>query len=71
MNDIARMVIKEVGSGTIAHFPMRGGEPERSIVVGDPGTLKSLYNGVTPELISLEDGIKETVKWYLEHPDAS
>jgi dTDP-D-glucose 4,6-dehydratase len=45
---------------------MRPGEPERSVVLGDPATLGSL--GIAPEsLIPFEVGIEETVTWYGEN----
>ena len=66
VNDIAKIVLDEVGGGVIDHVPMRGGEPRGSVVVGDPNTLRSLYDGNAPELISLEDGVRETVNWYRE-----
>lgn len=64
VNEIARTVIEVVGQGSIEHVPMRGGEPERSVVVGEPDTLRPLYQGQRPKLISLVDGVRETVEWY-------
>jgi UDP-glucose 4-epimerase len=64
VNQIAQMVLDEVGGGTINHVPMRGGEPAHSIVVGDPETLRPLYGGEAPDLIRLEDGVAETVAWF-------
>ena len=55
--EIAEMVIKEVGQGTIEEVPMRDGETVRSTVVAknpfDIGGYKSM-----------EDMIKETVEFY-------
>lgn len=64
VNEIADIVLEQVGGGRIEHVPMRGGEPARSVVVGDPKTLRPLYGGADPDLISLEDGVAETIEWY-------
>lgn len=65
VNEVAALVIAEVGSDSpIRHVPMRPGEPEGACVVGNPETLRPLYDGQTPDLIKLADGLRETVKWY-------
>lgn len=77
VNEIAQMVLDATGGGTINHVEMRGGEPPRSVVVGDPLTLLPLFLGTRVDLdgrllvgqrneplIPLEDGIAETVEWY-------
>jgi len=82
VNDIANMVLDAVAvyggdRGTIEHVAMRGGEPPRSVVVGDPSTLTPLWDGsrsdldgrvlVEPRhssLITLEEGIEGAVAWY-------
>lgn len=64
VNDIAEMVIACVGKGSINHVPMRGGEPDHSVVLGDPETLRPLYGGKLPDLVPLEDGIARTVAYY-------
>lgn len=64
VNDIAEMVIRCVGKGRIRYVPMRGGEPEHSVVLGDPETLRPLYGGALPDLVSLEEGIERTVEYY-------
>lgn len=64
VQEIAELVIKMVGSGSILNVPMRAGEPENSIVIGDPETLKPLYGGEIPELISLEEGLESTIEYY-------
>jgi nucleoside-diphosphate-sugar epimerase len=52
----------------IKNLPMRAGEPEKSIVKGDPYTLIPL--GLTPsQLLSFEEGILRTVEWYKENYD--
>ena len=66
VQEIAELVIEMVGSGSIVNVPMRAGEPENSIVIGDPTTLKPLYEGKTPELISLEEGLVSTIEYYRE-----
>ncbi len=64
INEVAQIVLDTVGGGTINHVAMRGGEPPRSVVLGNPETLKPLYGGSVPSLITLEDGVRETVAWY-------
>lgn len=59
---IADLVCEYTG-GHIVKVPMRPGEPEDSIVSGDPFTLEPLY-GQVPSFRSLRDGIAETVEWY-------
>jgi len=64
VRQIAEMVIAEVGRGSINYVPMRPGEPENSVVLGEPETLRDLFGGALPNLWSLEEGIRETVRWY-------
>jgi UDP-glucose 4-epimerase len=64
VNDVAQIVLDAVGGGEIHHVPMRGGEPLRSIVVGNPETLRPLYAGELPALTRLEDGVRETIDYY-------
>ncbi len=64
VQEIAELVIEMVGSGSIKNVPMRAGEPENSVVLGDPTTLKPLYNGKVPELITLEEGLESTIEYY-------
>lgn len=69
--DVAQTVAADVegkigDSVEIVHLPMRPGEPEHSIVLGDPGTLEPLFSG-PPVLRMLEDGIPETVDFYAEN----
>lgn len=68
VNDIAASVLAALGKEpiegeTVQHVPMRGGEPERSIVLGDPGTLMPLY-GMVPHLITLDEGLPPTIEYY-------
>lgn len=64
--DIARMV-NDISNNEadIKHLPMRAGEPDRSIVIGDPVTLKPLFKFVS--LTSLEKGLQKTFSWYDEN----
>lgn len=64
VQEVAEMVVKLVGKGKIKNVPMRQGEPDKSIVMGDPETLKPLFGGKLPELVSLEDGLVETIEYY-------
>lgn len=69
--EIAQAVAQDVeakvsGQVTIEHLPMRPGEPEHSIVLGDPGTLEPLFQGPC-RFRALEDGIAETVDFYAEN----
>ena len=64
VQQIAEEVIKQVGKGRIKNVPMRKGEPEGSVVLGDPETLRPLYGGELPELVKLEDGIALTIEYY-------
>jgi nucleoside-diphosphate-sugar epimerase len=68
VNQIAAAVIEAVGEGTVRHVPMRAGEPERSVVLGNPETLRPLYGHEVPALRSLESGLADTVAWYRERP---
>lgn len=66
--DIAQMVADEAyvltGQDTeIRHLPMRPGEDESSVVLGDPTTLDVLGIDST-EFIPLEDGLKDTVAYF-------
>lgn len=61
VKEIAEEVIRQVGRGSVNFVPMRPGEIENSIVLGNPGTLKPLGD---IEFIKLEDGIKMAIKYY-------
>jgi len=67
VREIAEEVVKQVGSGSLVFAPMRPGEPENSIVLGNPETLKPLDGkgaiSMFP-LIPLEEGLKSTIEWY-------
>jgi len=71
VNDIAYMVVAEVArqdghTTPVVHLPMRPGEDERSVVIGDPSTLEPL--GIGP-LLSLEAGIEDTVRYFATYLD--
>ncbi|MEO8383455.1 MAG: NAD-dependent epimerase/dehydratase family protein, partial [Acidobacteriota bacterium] len=69
VNDIAQRVVDAAQSASqIDHLTMRPGEPERSVVLGDPTTLSCLGTGAT-FLVPFETGIVETVDWYANHRD--
>lgn len=62
VNYIANLVNKLAkNKSSINHLPMRAGEPEKSIVLGDPKTLSPLG---ALKLTNLEDGLRKTIKWY-------
>jgi UDP-glucose 4-epimerase len=69
VNYITELVVKLSGSKSeIRHVPMRAGEPEGSVVKGDPKTLEVLDYS-KKDLTSLEEGLKKTITWYKEHLD--
>ena len=66
VRQIAEMVQRAAGFNDtpIRYVRMRPGEPEGSVVLGEPETLRDLYDGQLPNLVALEDGIARTVDWY-------
>lgn len=67
INELAQLVVRQSGSACrITHVPMRAGEPERSKVIGNPQTLEPLGLSLK-DLMPLEEGIKETLRWYRAH----
>lgn len=78
VKQIAEAVVREVQRAYrteppiedyIQYVPMRPGEPEQSVVLGNPGTLAPL--GINPEnLVSLESGIARTIRYYFEQEQA-
>lgn len=67
VKDIAETVLKAVGvvdtDAMITHLPMRPGEPEHSVVLGDSTTLNEV--SVDPSsLVRLEDGVVDTIEYY-------
>ena len=69
VNQIGEIVIATAGSSsTIEHVPMRAGEPERSVVLGEPATLAAV--GVSAKsLVPFEQGIEKTIGWYKANRD--
>ena len=71
VNDIANTVITEVANKyeffpKLAHLPMRPGEDERSVVLGNPETLKAIgidSSGFT----SLEEGVGQSVAYFAQY----
>jgi nucleoside-diphosphate-sugar epimerase len=67
INQLAAKVVETAASRCrVSHVPMRGGEPERSVVVGNPKTLEPLGVSVTG-MVPLNDGIARTISWFREH----
>lgn len=62
-NDIAQTIINLTGQGSVKHLPMRPGEPDNAIVLGDPLTLAPL-EWDEQRMIPLTDGIAETVDYF-------
>lgn len=74
VNEIAEVVLDEVlrstgnqrihyGEDRLKHTPMRPGEPEHSVVLGNPLTLEGLD---LRKFVSLEDGVARTVAYFRE-----
>lgn len=71
VNDIANAVINEVKIQTgvevgLKHLPMRPGEPDNSVVLGDPSTMEVI--GIKAEdVVSLEQGLIPTVRYFRDY----
>jgi UDP-glucose 4-epimerase len=71
VNDIADIVVDEVTKTTemtpkLVHLPMRPGEDDRSVVLGNPATLDVI--GIdTAAFIPLEVGVRETVQYFAQY----
>jgi nucleoside-diphosphate-sugar epimerase len=70
VNDLAKAVLSAIGEDyleghTVNHVPMRAGEPEHSVVLGDPSTLTPLGMG-PDDFLTLEEGLKLTIASYEE-----
>ena len=63
VNELAWAVVDMMGQGTVEHVPMRPGEAEHSIVLGDPKTLEPLDWAVR-DFLPLEMGLKRTIASY-------
>jgi len=74
VNDIAAIVANEIErshlrSVEIRHLPMRPGEDDRSVVLGNPQTLSAI--GVDPtSFLSLEEGVSETARYFSNYLSA-
>jgi UDP-glucose 4-epimerase len=71
VNEIAQAVIHEVKMQTgtevgIKHLPMRPGEPDRSVVLGDPETM-NVVGIEKSSLWTLENGLVPTVSYFKEY----
>jgi UDP-glucose 4-epimerase len=71
VNDIAQVVIRSAAAYTggdpveLVHLPMRPGETDRSVVLGDPTTLARV--GVeASSLLPLEEGVARAVRYFAE-----
>lgn len=74
VNDIAGIVVAEVAKQggplvDVVHLPMRPGEDERSVVIGDPHTLKTLGMGpgTSTRLLPLEMGTERSVAYFSDY----
>lgn len=71
VNDIAHVVAGEVELVThrrveIGHLPMRPGEEEHAVVLGDPKTLAPIgLDG--SDFLPLDEGVKRTVAYFSEY----
>jgi UDP-glucose 4-epimerase len=67
INELVDVVLGQMASSCkVRHVPMRGGEPERSVVVGDPGTLVPLGISVA-DMTPLDEGVAKAIRWYRDH----
>lgn len=70
VNDIAKIVVAEAhkiapSKSGVNYLPMRPGEPDKSIVLGDPTfTMKVLGNRA---LVPLEEGVRNTVEYFHDY----
>ena len=65
VNQVAELVNRLTGNkAEIQHIPMRAGEDDNSIILGNPETLTELN---LPPLTKIEDGYKTIIKWYSEN----
>lgn len=72
VNMIAEEVVRNIPDTEIVHLPMRPGEDEHAVVLGNPDTLEPL--GLDHMLTPLEDGVRVTVDYfkdYFSHPKPS
>jgi len=74
VNDIAQIVVREARAlvGDVAdveHLPMRPGEPDSSVVLGDPSTL-SVIGVNSSDFVMLEEGVRRTMAYFFKYLDA-
>lgn len=65
--EIAQVVQKYVPGSSIEHLPMRAGEPEKSVVLANPETMKVLDPEWGTWFRSLNGGVRDTVEYYKEY----
>jgi nucleoside-diphosphate-sugar epimerase len=67
VNEIAEAVVSIAQSTSeLHHVAMRPGEPEHSVVLGEPESLRSV--GIEPSsLTDLEQGLNKTIAWYKQN----
>lgn len=65
VNMIAQEVVTNVPDAIIKYLPMRPGEDEHAVVLGDPDTLEPL--GIDHMLTSMEDGVRVTVDYFRDY----
>ena len=68
VSQIARIVAWEVDGSEIKYLPMRPGEDEHSVVLGNPETLLQIHYP-KDSLITLEEGVAKTVAHFKEYLD--
>jgi UDP-glucose 4-epimerase len=67
INQLVDAVLAQVETTcTVTHVPMRGGEPDHAVVVGDPATLAPLGVSVD-DMLPLDEGIARSIRWYRDH----
>jgi len=65
--EVAKLILEMTASSAAIHFAgKRKGEPMHSVTLAREDTLRSL-TGFEPQT-SLEQGLYETLVWYMEHP---
>lgn len=64
VNQIAKLVIKHAGGGSVRHVEMRPGEIPNSIVKADTSTLIPLGLPRADRFTPIDIGIARTVEWY-------
>jgi len=65
VNMIAEEVVSNIPGATIEYLPMRPGEDEHAVVLGDPDTLAPL--ALDHMLTPMEDGVRVTVDYFRDY----